>query len=196
MRDVRTAIIDTAARLFYAHSTGAVGIDWIIAESAVAKATFYRHFPSKDDLIAAVLETANDQAVPSLIASAQAIAAREKIHPIIAIFLVLKRWFDAPDFNGCVFVRSALERSHDERCRNIAARHKRAIQDWMTSALRDDGHPADKATEAARSLMIIYDGAIVQARLLDDPTVAITARNAAQTLIDAMQRSKRQEEHL
>ena len=49
----RERILETAANLFYANGYRAVGIDRIIAESGVAKMSFYRHFPSKDDLIAA-----------------------------------------------------------------------------------------------------------------------------------------------
>lgn len=49
----RDRILAVAGPLFYRHGTRAIGIDRVIAESGVAKATFYRHFPSKDDLIVA-----------------------------------------------------------------------------------------------------------------------------------------------
>ena len=54
--DARQRILETADRLFYAEGVRAVGIDRIIAESGVAKVTLYAHFPSKDDLILAVLQ--------------------------------------------------------------------------------------------------------------------------------------------
>ena len=56
----RSRILDTATRLFYAHGLRAVGVDTIIAESGVAKATFYKHFPAKDDLIAAYLDVVDE----------------------------------------------------------------------------------------------------------------------------------------
>ena len=49
----RQRILDTAFRLLYAHGLRVVGVDRIIAESGVAKATFYKHFPAKDDLVLA-----------------------------------------------------------------------------------------------------------------------------------------------
>ena len=52
----RRRLLDTATRLFYAEGIRAAGIDSIIAEAGVAKATFYNHFPSKDDLVLAYIE--------------------------------------------------------------------------------------------------------------------------------------------
>ena len=52
----RRRLLDTATRLFYAEGIRAVGIDRIIAQAGVAKATFYNHFPSKDDLVLAYVE--------------------------------------------------------------------------------------------------------------------------------------------
>src|SRR5512145_2095284 len=56
----RERILDTAFRLFYAHGLRAVGVDTIIAGSGVAKATFYKHFPAKDDLIVAYLDKVDE----------------------------------------------------------------------------------------------------------------------------------------
>ena len=56
----RQRILETAFRLFYAHGIRGVGVDRIIAESGVAKATFYKHFPAKDDLVVAYLDKVDD----------------------------------------------------------------------------------------------------------------------------------------
>lgn len=52
----RERILESAFALFYARGIRAVGVDLIIAQSGVAKATFYKHFPSKDDLVVAYLD--------------------------------------------------------------------------------------------------------------------------------------------
>ena len=59
--EARERILDTAFRLFYAHGVRGVGVDTIIASSGVAKATFYRHFPSKDDLAVAYARATYDE---------------------------------------------------------------------------------------------------------------------------------------
>src|ERR1700684_2801404 len=54
--DTAERVLATSSRLFYAHGVRAVGVEWIVAESGVAKTSLYRHFRTKDDLIAAFLE--------------------------------------------------------------------------------------------------------------------------------------------
>jgi AcrR family transcriptional regulator len=56
----RARILKTAGRLFYEEGYRAVGIDRVIAEAEVAKASFYKHFPSKDDLIVAWIKDAEE----------------------------------------------------------------------------------------------------------------------------------------
>ena len=51
----KDALFETAARLFYQRGYRATGVDTIAAESGIGKMTLYRHFPSKDALIAAYL---------------------------------------------------------------------------------------------------------------------------------------------
>ena len=55
-RPARERILETALRLFYAHGPGGVGVDTVIAESGAAKATLYKYFPRKDDLVLAYLD--------------------------------------------------------------------------------------------------------------------------------------------
>ena len=68
----RERILATAFSLFYAKGIRAVGIDLIIAESGVAKATFYKHFPAKDDLVVAYLDKVDGVWTGQLKAAAEA----------------------------------------------------------------------------------------------------------------------------
>src|SRR5512133_3083795 len=68
----RDRILDTAFRLFYAHGPRGVGVDTVIAESGVAKATLYKHFPRKDDLVIAYLDRVDQIWSEALRAAARA----------------------------------------------------------------------------------------------------------------------------
>ncbi|MFC5744913.1 TetR/AcrR family transcriptional regulator [Actinomadura rugatobispora] len=57
----RDRILRTATDLFYTYGIRGVGIDRIIAESGVAKATLYAHFRSKDELVLAYLRQADEK---------------------------------------------------------------------------------------------------------------------------------------
>src|ERR1700739_3814918 len=54
--DVRDKILDTASDLFYTRGVRAVGVDLVVEKAGVAKTSLYRHFGTKDDLVAAFLE--------------------------------------------------------------------------------------------------------------------------------------------
>ncbi|MGB5338112.1 MAG: TetR/AcrR family transcriptional regulator, partial [Gammaproteobacteria bacterium] len=56
----RARILETASDLFAAQGYRATGVNEVIEKSGVAKATFYNHFPSKDELCLAYLKTRND----------------------------------------------------------------------------------------------------------------------------------------
>src|SRR5690242_11493001 len=93
----RQHIVETAYRLFKRDGFHATGIDRIIAEAAVAKMTMYRHFPSKDGLIAEVLDWRRERFNRQLDRLADAdMKPQEKL---VAIFDWHERWFDSPDFH-------------------------------------------------------------------------------------------------
>ncbi|MBX4894785.1 TetR/AcrR family transcriptional regulator [Rhizobium bangladeshense] len=56
LNEIRDRILETASELFYHRGVRAVGVDLVVEQSGVAKTSLYRHFGSKDDLIAAFLE--------------------------------------------------------------------------------------------------------------------------------------------
>src|SRR5262247_3434263 len=101
-------LLDTADRLFYQEGLRAVGIDRIIAEAGVAKMTLYTYFPSKDDLIVAVLEYREAQ-VLAFFRTAMARHATRATDALRAFFAALKEWFESPGFRGCAFQNAAVE---------------------------------------------------------------------------------------
>src|SRR3954471_15662598 len=87
--EARQRILETADRLFYQAGVRAVGIDRIIAEAGVAKMSLYKHFPSKDDLILAVLKH-REQSVLEFFRSAMERHGKKAKSPLRAFFAALK----------------------------------------------------------------------------------------------------------
>ncbi|WP_158846578.1 TetR/AcrR family transcriptional regulator [Saccharothrix deserti] len=184
MRSAREAhpkdrLLRTASRLFYAEGIHAVGVDRLVSEAAVTRATFYRHFPGKDDLVAAYLKTASE-------AIREAIGrAREDKTPreaLIAVMSVIGDATCADDFRGCQFINAAAEYpDSDHPVRAVIDDHRT----WFLGVLRDLaaelGHP--DPDHAARVLVLLRDGAL-QGGELDDPAVVReTLHRAVEDLI-------------
>ena len=81
----RDRILDSAFQLFYARGIRAVGVDLIIAESGVAKATFYKHFPAKDELVLAYLDKVDGIWTGQLHAAAES-AGPDPADALVGIF--------------------------------------------------------------------------------------------------------------
>jgi AcrR family transcriptional regulator len=157
----RDRILDTASRLFYAHGLRAVGVDRLIAESGVAKASFYKHFPSKNDLIVAFLRRRHQTWMAWF-------AARLHSHcaggpSMAAVAGVLREWFEDPAFHGCAFINAMAEDDLPEEARRVAQSHKEDLRDCLEDLARESG-VADPALVADEALLIV-EGAIVRAHM-------------------------------
>jgi AcrR family transcriptional regulator len=98
----RERIMMTAAALFYKEGYRAVGVDRVIAASGVAKATFYKHFPSKDDLIVAWVERAEKF-------SHEAFAMADEKEPLFGFVDKVIKTAGSPNCLGCTFQGTAAE---------------------------------------------------------------------------------------
>lgn len=107
MEQPRERIMRVATDLFYRQGYRASGINEVIQKSGVAKATFYNHFPSKDDLGLAYLESVKEgelATVDQAIRSAQGPVAR-----FLSVIQSLEPWALTTDFRGCAFMNIASE---------------------------------------------------------------------------------------
>src|SRR5262249_45168398 len=98
--EARQRILETADRLFYQERVRTVGIERIIAEAGVAKMSLYNHFPSKDNLIVAVLKY-REEGVLGFFRSAMERHGKKANNPLRAFFAALKDFFESPGFRGC-----------------------------------------------------------------------------------------------
>lgn len=160
-------ILYTAHDLFYRDGIRATGIDRVIAESGVAKKTFYRYFPSKDDLIVAFLTFRHD----NWMAWFRDALARHG-GTLNALAPALAEWFGSENYRGCAFINSVVEVGATlPQAIDISRRHKRD----MTAAIRAL-MPASRTAKAdAQALALAVDGAIVAAQFADSPADALKA---------------------
>ena len=106
----RERILSTAYRLFTRRGIRAVGTEEVIAQSGVAKATLYRHFPSKNALVLAVLQRREELWTLGLVEQQSRLRGNTPEEQLLAIFDVFHDWFQQrDDFDGCSFINVLLE---------------------------------------------------------------------------------------
>jgi AcrR family transcriptional regulator len=175
--NTRAQLLATAADLFYRDGFRAVGVDTISAASGVGKMTLYRHFSSKDALIAAYLDEANAQFWAWFESqTADAAGPREKI---LAFFDALGKLASAPTCHGCPFLNAAVDfpdAAHPGHA--VALAHKSAVHTRFSELAALAGHPNPQ--QAADHLLLLMDGALISVRLYGPGGPATQVRQAAE----------------
>jgi AcrR family transcriptional regulator len=179
-------LLAAAGDLFYAKGIHAVGVDAVVAASGVAKMTLYKHFGSKDALVAACLRKASEDwragFERSLARVAPAPAAR-----LAAFFDVFAEWFADPSFRGCPLLNALCELPDAAHpARPIILEHRRLMLDLLTRLAWDAGVRDHQAL--AKSLSLLADGAVVAAMAEGSPEPARHAAVAARAIINAAQK--------
>lgn len=163
----RERILRTAHDLFYRDGIRATGIDRVIAESGVAKVTFYRQFASKEQLILAFLDDRHERWMNWFVA-----ALTRHGGTLGALVPALAEWLRGADFRGCAFLNSVGELG--PALPEVLAVTRRHKQD-MTQAVVRLMKPAPGRARTARALALAIDGAIVQAQFQAAPDAALDA---------------------
>jgi AcrR family transcriptional regulator len=159
----RRRLLDTATRLFYTEGIHAVGIDRIIAAAGVAKATFYNHFPSKDDLVLAYI-VEQDRLGREAVA---ALPRQEPRQAIVAIMERISTAVSAGGWRGCPFLNAAAEYPDPTSPVRRAIDARRAWHHGvLEKLLAADGDPAPATTA---SLLVAMSDGLLEAAYLDDP---------------------------
>jgi AcrR family transcriptional regulator len=178
----RERILDTASELFYRDGYHAVGIDTIVERSGIAKMTLYRHFRSKDELIAAYLERSNAEFMAWL---EDAIAAVDDPRAkLIAAFDAVGKLATSTRCLGCTFQGAASEFPEmDHPGHRVALEHKRAVLERFASLAR--GAQLRDPDGLAAHLLMLMDGAWVASRMFGPANHAVSVVDAARALIES-----------
>jgi len=183
--DPKERILKTADRLFYAQGYLATGINQIIAEAQVAKASFYQHFPSKEDLAIAYL---NSRHVALLKRVRQ--AAESQPDPklrIASLFSLLESFAEQTNFRGCAFLNMASEfPDRNSPVREIIAQHKTALRNYIEILVRDALPRESEAVinTKATTIFLLLEGAVVESQNYGKTWPIQAAEKAIQQLLN------------
>ncbi|GAA0684701.1 TetR/AcrR family transcriptional regulator [Marinobacterium maritimum] len=186
MVDKREQLVRAAFDLFYRDGIHAVGVNRVLSESGIAKKTLYHHFPGKDDLVAATVEYRHNAFLLWLEHRLEAVAGKKAVD---ALYDALDDWFNGRDdalqpFHGCFFINVSAEFGDPEHpIHRLCAEHKRqvaAIVRCKLAACLDDNEKTEQLLEA---LMLLKEGAIVQAHVAGDKQAALKAKDVARMLL-------------
>jgi AcrR family transcriptional regulator len=177
----RERVLDAAYELFLRRGIRDVGVDEVIETAGVAKATLYRHFPSKDDLVVAFLDRREERWTFDWV---EAEATRRGATPeqqLLAIFDLFDEWFHRPDFEACSFINVMLEMGSDHPVGRASIDHLGNVRSVVLRLAKEAG--LRDADSFAHSWHILMKGSIVAAAE-GDANAARRAQAMARLLLE------------
>lgn len=180
--EVRERILATASKLFYERGVRAVGVDLVVAEAGVAKTSLYRHFGTKDELIAAFLAREDEDFWGTWDRAAQ--ESGDAVAELDAHLGWIGERVGRPNYRGCPQINVAAEFPEaDHPARRVATAHKREMRRRLAGiAARLSVARAD---ELAGQLAVLINGAFVSSQIFEPGEATALLRHAAQALVAA-----------
>lgn len=175
-------VLDTAGRMFYAQGVHEVGMDALIAATGLGKATVYRLFATKDQLIGAYLQRLADSILAAIDRDiASSATAAEAIHRVLdAVDADIAR----PDFRGCPFNNASIEFADPTHpARQAARRYRIELAGRLTDLAQRHTGEADEGTALGQQLAVLVDGAYTNAAHLGQSGPARAGMTLARALV-------------
>jgi AcrR family transcriptional regulator len=169
--EARSRLLTTASRLFYTEGLHSVGIDRIVSEASVTRATLYRHFPSKEDLVVAYLTEA-DTAIRAQVEAART-AGHSAADVVRAVAQAIAHGIQSAGFRGCAFLNAAAEYPDPTHpVHQAVLAHRQWFLRTVTELLARTGETAPEP--AARHFVMLRDGAMAAGCLTDPAPICAT----------------------
>jgi AcrR family transcriptional regulator len=179
-------LLTAASELFHETGIQATGVDSLIDAAGVAKATFYRHFPSKDDLVVAWLRDPRTRWLTRVRAQAEAHGA-EAGDVIPLFFEALADWLETEGYRGCPYLNTAIEITEPTHPARVAVReYLQEIEDYLAGLVASAGYWNPRMLAA--ELQTLAAGAISLAVARRSSAYALSAREAALGLLAGAER--------
>ncbi|CAL9341075.1 MULTISPECIES: TetR/AcrR family transcriptional regulator [unclassified Nocardiopsis] len=178
--EYRQQIVAAADRLYYTRGFSSVGMDQLRDAAGVSLRRLYQLFPSKDDIVMAVLHRRRRIWAEGLDEHVNAAGTpREKL---LAVYAFLSDWFCEEDFRGCGFINAFAELGAvNSDVADIAREHKLSFQRYLGELVERIGVDSSLAAQLA----LLAEGAQTTAAITGQAEAADRAREAAEVLIDA-----------
>jgi len=182
-QSVRERIIETASRLFYFNGYNQTGINQIIEEAGVAKASLYQHFRSKEDIAVEYLVRRHTMWMGKLNTCVEECKTPED--KIIGSFDYLVEWLTEVDFRGCGWQNIIVDLPEDHnKIKDQAVYHKNELRNWIHSTLKLSENFSDtKAEEVGDEILILIEGAIILSQIQKDEWPIQSAKRACARLL-------------
>lgn len=178
----RERILAAAYELFSRRGIRAVGTDEVIERAGVARATLYRHFATKNDLVLAVLQRREELWTHGLIEERSRQRGNTPEEQLLAIFDVMHDWFQLRDgYEGCSFINVLLELGPAHPAGRASIAHIDHVRDIVRHRALAAG--LTDVEDFASSWHILMKGAIILAAV-GELDAALRARKMACTLIE------------
>jgi AcrR family transcriptional regulator len=143
--------------------------------------SLYKHFPSKDDLILAVLKH-REEKILEFFATAMERHGKRAKDKLRAFFAALKDWFESPGFRGCAFQNAAVELADpNHQASDFVKSHKRRFQEFLAGLVEES--LGKGAAKVAPAVGLLVEGAIVTAVIQGSPDAVDVARDAAMKMV-------------
>jgi AcrR family transcriptional regulator len=179
----RERIVAAATKLFYGEGIRATSVDAVAAKAGVTKKTFYYHFQTKDELIAACLAS-RDQPTLALYARWFGETEGSTADKVRGLFKAFAQSANTPSWKGCGFLRTIAELASTPGHPAIkaGATHKKRFEAWMSDMLVRDS--VQNAPAIARQIVVLLDGAATVMLIHRDPAYVEAAGEVAAALVE------------
>ena len=178
---VKEKVIETASRLFYYNGYNQTGINQIIEEAGVAKASMYVHFRSKEDIAVAYLKQRHGSWMGQLgtyVAKHKNPKAR-----MLGCFDFLKVWLEEVNYRGCGWQNIITDLPEDHnKIKDQAVLHKSLVRDWIHEVLLEV-HPKKKATQLGDEIHVLLEGAIILSQIHKASWPILAGKRACKKLL-------------
>jgi len=175
-------LLETAYELFCLRGVRDVGVDELVDRAGVAKATLYRHFTSKDELILAFLQLREERWTLGWLEGSVRARGGTPEERILSVFDLFGEWFREPEYAGCPFIKVLLEMGPEHPAGAASMKHLETMHDFLAQLATQAGFR--EPDELALSLQLLLFGSIIQASSGHAAAAATRAQGMARAVME------------